>query len=30
LADLLIAHGVAVREDRRVTIKRLDEDFFEE
>lgn len=30
LADLLIAHDVAVREDRRVLIKRLDEDFFEE
>lgn len=30
LADLLIAHDVAVREDRRVTIKKLDEDFFEE
>lgn len=30
LADLLIAHDVAVREDRRVTIKRLDEDFFDE
>jgi restriction system protein len=30
LADLLIAHDVAVREDRHVIIKRLDEDFFEE
>lgn len=30
LAELLIAHGVAVREDRHVVIKRLDEDFFEE
>ncbi len=30
LADLLIVHDVAVREDRRVLIKRLDEDFFEE
>lgn len=30
LADLLIAYDVAVREDRRVIIKRLDEDFFEE
>jgi restriction system protein len=30
LADLLISHDVAVREDRRVVIKRLDEDFFEE
>lgn len=30
LADLLIAHDVGVREDRRVVVKRLDEDFFEE
>jgi restriction system protein len=30
LAELLIAHSVAVREDRNVVIKRLDEDFFEE
>lgn len=30
LADLLIAHDVAVREDRRVIIRKLDEDFFEE
>jgi restriction system protein len=30
LADLLIAHDVAVREDRRMIIKKLDEDFFEE
>jgi restriction system protein len=30
LADLLITHDVAVREDRRVLVKRLDEDFFEE
>jgi restriction system protein len=30
LSDLLIEHDVAVREDRRVVIKRLDEDFFEE
>jgi len=30
LADLLIAHDVAVREDRRVIIKKLDEDFFED
>ena len=30
LAELLIKHDVAVREDRRVTIKKIDEDFFEE
>lgn len=30
LAELLISHSVAVREDRHVVIKRLDEDFFEE
>jgi restriction system protein len=30
LAELLIAYDVGVREDRQVTIKKLDEDFFEE
>lgn len=30
LAELLIEYDVGVREDRQVTIKRLDEDFFEE
>ncbi|HKA20106.1 MAG TPA: restriction endonuclease [Blastocatellia bacterium] len=30
LAELMIRHGVGVRIDRTVTIKRLDEDFFEE
>ncbi len=29
LADLLIAYDVGVREDRKVSVKRLDEDFFE-
>ena len=30
LADLLIDHDVGVREDQRVILKKLDEDFFEE
>lgn len=30
LADLMIEHGVGVREYRKVEFKRLDEDFFGE
>lgn len=30
LAELLIEHDVGVREDRRVVVKRLDEDYFDE
>jgi restriction system protein len=30
LARLLVRHGVGVREDRRIVIKKLDEDYFAE
>jgi restriction system protein len=30
LARLLVRHGVGVREDRTIVIKKLDEDYFEE
>ena len=30
LSRLLVRHGVAVREDRRIIIKKLDDDYFEE